>query len=89
MSKNLGLRGAIIGLLILMALLYLIPSLSSNLPKWWRGFLPEKKINLGLDLQGGMHLILEVEAIKAVESDLERTVEDIKDDLRKEKIRYT
>ena len=87
-SKNLGLRGAITGVLILVALLYLIPSLSGELPQWWSSYLPQEKINLGLDLQGGMHLILEVEAIKAVETDLERSVEDIKDDLRKEKIRY-
>lgn len=88
MSKNLGWRGIITGLLILLALLYLTPSLFGELPSWWSGFLPREKINLGLDLQGGMHLILEVDAIKAVESDLERTVEDIKDDLREERIRY-
>ena len=51
--------------------------------------LPREKIKLGLDLQGGMHLILEVDAMKAVESDLERVVEDIKEDLRSERIRYT
>ncbi len=71
-----------------MALLYLVPSLSGELPKWWSGILPKEKIKLGLDLQGGMHLILEVEAAKAVESDLERTIEDIRDDMRKERIRY-
>jgi preprotein translocase subunit SecD len=87
-SKNLALRGIITGLLIFIAILYLIPSLTAKLPPWWSGVLPREKINLGLDLQGGMHLILEVEALKAVESDLENTVEDIKDDLREEKIRY-
>jgi len=45
-------------------------------------------ITLGLDLQGGMHLVLEVEAQKAVESHLERVVEDLKYDLRNDKIRY-
>jgi preprotein translocase subunit SecD len=71
-----------------MALLYLTPSLGRNLPSWWSNFLPQEKIQLGLDLQGGMHLILEVEVQKAVESHLERAVEDLKQDLRKEKIRY-
>jgi preprotein translocase subunit SecD len=42
----------------------------------------------GVDLQGGVHLILEVEAAKAVESHLERVVEDLKQDLRKNKVRY-
>ncbi len=38
----------------------------------------EQKINLGLDLQGGMHLVLEVETEKAVEVGLERRADDIK-----------
>ena len=88
MSKNLGWRGAIVGILIIIALLYLTPSLSKELPQWWSSVLPQEKIQLGLDLQGGMHLMLEVEAIKAVETELERTVEELKNDLRKNKIRY-
>ena len=88
MAKNLGLRGGIIVFLIFMALLYLTPSLSRDLPSWWSSFLPQEKIQLGLDLQGGTHLILEVEVEKAVESHLERAVEDLKQDLRKQKIRY-
>ena len=32
---------------------------------------PHKKINLGLDLQGGMHLVLEVQNIKAVEVEVD------------------
>jgi preprotein translocase subunit SecD len=71
-----------------MALLYLTPSLGRELPSWWSSFLPQERIQLGLDLQGGMHLILEVEVQKAVESHLERAVEDLKQDLRKQKIRY-
>jgi preprotein translocase subunit SecD len=45
---------------------------------------PHKKINLGLDLQGGMHLVLEVQNIKAVEAEVERTIQEIKKQLRKE-----
>ncbi|MBW1861126.1 MAG: protein translocase subunit SecD [Deltaproteobacteria bacterium] len=71
-----------------MAFIYLTPSLSGDLPPWWSSFLPQEKIQLGLDLQGGMHLILEVEVKKAVESNLERVTEDLKHDLRKKKIRY-
>ncbi len=88
MAKNLGWRGAIAGVLIFLALVYLVPSISGDLPAWWSSLLPRDKINLGLDLQGGMHLVLEVESQKAVESDLERAVENIKHDLRKKKIRY-
>lgn len=88
MSKNLKWRGAIVAFLVIVAFTYLVPSLSDDLPPWWAGFLPQEKIHLGLDLQGGMHLILEVEASKAVESHLERVVEDLKHDMRRKKIRY-
>ena len=36
------------------------------------------KISLGLDLQGGMHLVLEVKVEKAVEASLERLADEIK-----------
>ncbi len=88
MSKNLGWRAAVVVLLIFLALLYLTPSIGRELPAWWSSFLPQEKIHLGLDLQGGMHLILEVDAGKAVESQLERMVEELKQDLRKSKMRY-
>ena len=49
---------------------------------------PHKKINLGLDLQGGMHLVLEVQNIKAVEAEVERTIQEIKKELRKQEIKH-
>ena len=88
MSKRLRWRGFIILIVIVVALVYLTPSITKSLPAWWSNILPEEKIHLGLDLKGVMHLALEVQAQKAVESHLERTVEDIKYSLRKAKIRY-
>ena len=46
----------------------------------------EKKINLGLDLQGGMHLVLEVQTEKAVEAGLDRRGDDIKKTLEEDGI---
>jgi preprotein translocase subunit SecD len=88
MSKRLRWRGFIVLIVIVVALVYLTPSITKSLPAWWSNILPEEKIHLGLDLKGGMHLVLEVQAQKAVESHLERVVEDIKSNLRKAKIRY-
>jgi len=42
----------------------------------------KEKISLGLDLQGGMHLLLEVKVEKAVEASLERLADDIKRDIK-------
>jgi len=87
MSRNLGWRAILIGLVTLIALCiagmaYLAPSISDKLPDWW----PEMK--LGLDLQGGSHLLLEVETIKAVENTTERILGDLKDALRKKRVRF-
>lgn len=65
---------------ILAAFIYILPTFK---PQLW----PHKQINLGLDLQGGMHLVLEVDTFKAVESQIERITEEIRDQLRKEQIR--
>ncbi len=62
------------------AVVYMLPSLKPGL---W----PKKRINLGLDLQGGMHLVLEVDAQKAVESTMERILQELRELLRKEGIR--
>jgi preprotein translocase subunit SecD len=67
-----------------------MPSVYSDLPAWWTALriLPTEKIRLGLDLQGGMHLVLEVQTQKAVESRVERTVEDMRAAMKKARIRY-
>ncbi len=85
--KKLGWRAGIAAALMVVAFVFLVPSVTEELPAWWSGVLPKDKIHMGLDLQGGVHLILEVEVKKAVESYLERVVEDLKPDLRKSKIR--
>jgi preprotein translocase subunit SecD len=61
------------------AILYVIPTFN---PRIW----PYKRINLGLDLQGGMHLVLEVDTQKAVESTVERIVQDLRRLLKKEQV---
>ena len=89
MSKSLTWRAAGALLVIFFSVLYLVPSLRSDLPSWWSGVIfPQDRITLGLDLQGGMHLVLEVETWKAVESHIERVVEEIRQDLRRQKLRY-
>jgi preprotein translocase subunit SecD len=49
----------------------------------WFAFPLEQRINLGLDLQGGMHLVLEVEAEKAVASTTERLATEVAQALAK------
>lgn len=75
--------------IIVVACVYVIPSLYATVPSWWKNLriLPTEKIHLGLDLQGGVHLVLEVQTEKAVENRIERTAEDLKAAMRKAGIR--
>ena len=88
MFSSIRIRAAVTILLCLAALVYLAPTLTSDLPETWKKYLPTDRIHLGLDLQGGMHLVLEVQTDKAVESTLERTVGDLKENLMDKRIRF-
>ena len=88
MFKSIGFRASLVGLAALAALIFLFPTLSPTLPAWWKGVLPEDKVHLGLDLKGGMHLVLEVEAEKAVESTLDGIKSDLRTLFRKEGVNY-
>jgi preprotein translocase subunit SecD len=61
------------------AVLYCIPTFR---PEIW----PHRKINLGLDLQGGMHLVLEVNTEKVIESAIERYSQELRDLVKKNQI---
>jgi preprotein translocase subunit SecD len=52
----------------------------------WYLYPPRQTINLGLDLQGGIHLVLGVEADKALASQTDRVVEDLKSALERKGI---
>ncbi len=78
--KSFSLKTVFILCVILAAVVCLLPTFFDC----W----PYKKINRGLDLQGGMHLVLEVQNMKAVETEIERTIQEIKKQLRKENMKH-
>lgn len=88
MLKNIKLRAFLALIVCLAGLFFLIPSLTSELPDAWKKYLPADKIRLGLDLQGGMHLVLEVDAEKAIETTMERLAGDMREALMDNKIRF-
>jgi preprotein translocase subunit SecD len=87
--KNIGMRALLVLAILIVGIVVLVPSFTSTLPPGWTKVLPKDKIHLGLDLQGGIHLVLEVEADKAVENTAERSAEEIKDALRAQKVGFT
>jgi preprotein translocase subunit SecD len=44
----------------------------------WLAYPPKEKLNLGLDLQGGIHLVLQVETQDAVRAETEKDMESIR-----------
>jgi preprotein translocase subunit SecD len=59
----------------------------SSVPSWWPSSL-SNPMSLGLDLKGGIHLVLDVDVDKAVEYSVEEDIDTARQALRKEKIRY-
>ncbi len=82
MVKSLRWKAILYGAIAVFAILLLVPTVTSQLPSWWSKVLPSEKVHLGLDLQGGMYLLLTVEGDKAVESYVEQIKNNLKDDLK-------
>jgi len=58
---------------------------AESLPRW----LPVQQVNLGLDLQGGSHLLLRVEVDAVVQERLTSLVDGLRTELRAARIGYT
>ncbi len=87
--KKVGGRVALLVFVVAVSFVFFLPSyqpLYQQLPGWLRAVLPNKGITLGLDLQGGIHLVLEVEEDRAVEIAVERAVVAIQDELVDKKL---
>jgi len=82
MVKNLRWKAILYGAIAVFAILLLVPTVTSQLPPWWSKVLPSEKVHLGLDLQGGMYLLLTVEGEKAVESYVEQIKNNLRDELK-------
>ncbi|MBN2720435.1 MAG: protein translocase subunit SecD [Proteobacteria bacterium] len=77
----------IVLVVIIGALVAITPSLTDSLPGWWKKILPSKAVQLGLDLKGGMELLLEVQVEEAVNNALNRYASDLKTVMREKNIR--
>jgi len=71
---------------LLVAIVVLMPNFVSELPDWWKSALPTQPVSLGLDLRGGIHLVLEVQSDKAVENSIDMTIEQLRREAREKEI---
>jgi len=86
MNRTLKWKTALLVFMILIAGIILTPSLYKGAPEWMSKYIAPEGLNLGLDLQGGMHLILKVDLEKAVENTLDLAAADLKEALAEKKI---
>ena len=75
-------------ILTAVAVVILLPSFNLGLPDWMNSLIGGTKIQLGLDLQGGTHLLMAVKLDDAVKSQLGHRADDIKRDLKENKLDY-
>src|SRR3954465_11125393 len=85
MKKNLTARSVVIAVTILLCIYGIIgfptskAALMDNV---------QKNIRLGLDLKGGSHLVVLAQVQDAVKADADTTMENLKDDLKKNNIQW-
>ncbi len=88
MKRSLQIRFGLVGFFTLAAAVLFLPStpLGERLPSWWRDSIP--KIALGLDLQGGMYLLLSVDVEKGVDNATQRLALAVTDRLKEKNFRF-
>jgi preprotein translocase subunit SecD len=87
--KKVGGRFTLLALVVVLSVVFFLPSykpLYQALPEFARKVLPDKGITLGLDLQGGIHMVMEVDEDRAVEIAVDRSVLSLQDLLVDKKI---
>ena len=86
MNTTLKLKFVFLVTVVFLAITTVVPSFFPNAPAWWKTYLAPEGLRLGLDLQGGMHLVLKVNLKKAEENTLEFAANDLKDALAEQSI---
>lgn len=84
MSKILGWQLILSILLTVFSCVYLMPNITKNLPSWW----PGNTVNLGLDLRGGSHLLMNVDFENYLYDSNQALAESIRKTMRESKIKY-
>jgi preprotein translocase subunit SecD len=85
--KSIKLRVFFIVLFLVISVIYCLPNIIEPTGAWKR-YLPSDKIHLGLDLKGGMHLLLELDTAKMLENMVNRKFNAVKDGMIRDGIRF-
>ncbi|SHO52313.1 protein translocase subunit SecDF [Desulfopila aestuarii] len=86
MTTSLRLKLGVVVCLVLLSVITILPSFYTATPSWWKKYMAPGGLHLGLDLQGGMHLVLKVDLERAAQNTLELVATDLKERLAEESI---
>ena len=86
MTTSIKLKLGTLFFLIGLAIVTVVPSFYASTPSWWKKYMAPEGLRLGLDLQGGMHLVLKVNLTKAKENTLELAANDLKNYLAEQSV---
>ena len=78
MLRAVRLKFLFLFILTIIAIVFVLPSVTGKLPGWWDKHV-SRGLKLGLDLKGGMHLILQVDMESAINNALTRDAADMKE----------
>jgi SecD/SecF fusion protein len=88
MRLILKLKILLVILLTLMAGILLLPTFFPDLPPWFTKYIYRGQLKLGLDLKGGVHLVLKPDLDKALNNQFENYLQDLKHTLERKGITY-
>jgi preprotein translocase subunit SecD len=91
MKKGIIWRLGLIVITVLISIVFFLPNtpLFKYMPEFWQKTMPNRGLVLGLDLQGGLHIVFEVEGDKAVDIAIERIAATLRGILEKKKLTTT
>lgn len=86
MNTSLKLKLGLLAVIIIFSILAIVPSFYPGAPSWWKKYLAPEGLKLGLDLQGGVHMVLRVDLEEAAEKSLNMSAGQLKNALAEKDI---
>lgn len=88
MSLRLKLKIAFLVFLILFSGFLLLPNFIKDLPPWFKKYIYRGELKLGLDLKGGVHLVLKPDLDKAIKNQFDTYLQDVKAQLARAEVNF-
>ncbi|GAB4333280.1 MAG: protein translocase subunit SecDF [Desulfobulbaceae bacterium] len=86
MNTSLKLKLGLLAAIIVFSVLAIVPSFYPGAPSWWKKYLAPEGLKLGLDLQGGVHMVLRVDLKEAAEKSLDIAANQLRNALAEKEI---